>query len=219
MEVDSGYFKVNETFACIRELISDTSDIRFPTYAKEDEIWGKYYRVPATGNYVICLLTTLKSMDFEFHLLIEVTADRHIQAIEPYFHGNYPCCWINFDGFFRFGDGVAIRCCGTGSSYCGAQRYLFQNVSPQDSLIALEDNAFFVDEDNSYQEIQSVWSYHHDRVSIEYNYITGSWNWDKNGEEVTFQREKEKRESYTFPLMNGVIVISDESKIPKSIFD
>lgn len=218
LEADSGVFNRDKAFDCLRKLITDTSEVRFPTYAEKDETWGKYYFVPATGNYIVCIMTELESVDFEFHLLIEVQNDGHIQTIEPYFHGNYSCCWTNFDGFFRFGNGLAFRYCGTGSGLCSAQRYLFDKVWPQDSLTALEDFTFFTYEGDEYSKIRSEWRMDHDSVSINYEFVFGKMKWIEARDEFRFKPKKKKQESYTFPLVNGVISIPDNMKIPEGIF-
>lgn len=218
LDADSGFFKRDEAFACLRELIADTSEVRFPSYADKEEVWGKYYRVQATGNYIVCIMTVLESVDFEFHLLIEVKNDGRIQVIEPYFHGNYSCCWTNFDGFFRFGEGLAIRTCGTGSGFCDSHRYLFQKVTQQDSLVALQENMFSSMEGNDYYEIQSKWSCNRDSVFIDYEYVSGKMKWIEAKQEYRMRPKKKKQESYAFPLLNGVISISDKSKIPEGIF-
>lgn len=217
LTADSGVFNRDEAYKYLLKLVKDKSLIELPEFADKNEVWGKYYTIPSSKKKIVCL-EVMPAIDFEFHLLLELDEKGLIRALEPYFHGNYSCCWTNFDGFFRFGEGVAFRACGTGSGFCDASRYLFQRVAPQDSLVALQENLFSSMEGDDFYEIRSDWKCSADSVFIDYTYVSGKLFWIEESQSYQQEPLKQETSNYSFPLVNGTIYISDESELPTDKF-
>ena len=125
---DSGYIRAAEGLPALRAAgLTDTLH-PYNGFQSTDTV-GKYYRIPERAGYLVC--ASQLSHD-EGHTLAEIGTDGRVVRAEPFYHGNYACCWTGYrEGFRKYGDFFGLKICGTGSGHCADYLFLFQEVIPQ----------------------------------------------------------------------------------------
>jgi|GEM_PF-1868087 len=130
---DSGYvIKETGVRLMILNSLNDTSRLGNWDLIKSHAIIGKYYK-DVSGDYIACMVDY--SSDFETHLVMQIDPKGQLKSSQRFHHGNYACCWTDLtSGFRRYGRYYAISTCGTGSGHCSEYLYLFERLTPQDSI-------------------------------------------------------------------------------------
>jgi len=139
---DSGFVSYkNGLDFLISKGITDTSKIQ--EYHNNSDTIGKYYKIPESGNYIVCMKESLKKLFFPTLLLLEIQPDGNIIKKERYIHGNWDCCWKNdYEGFNKYGQFFSLKTCTTGSGLCAGSLYVFKEVSPQDELTPITESHY-----------------------------------------------------------------------------
>ncbi|MFN5417271.1 MAG: hypothetical protein ACK5B9_09465 [Flavobacteriia bacterium] len=122
--IDSACLKAQDLFPFLvgQKLIKAKDTIN--TVFNASDTIGKFYR---SGNEITLCFEEFntKLFEFETHVIAEFIVNEKgkakFKSKTRYFHGNYPCCWNNFDGFIKKGDYFFIKTCGTGSGFCAGQ--------------------------------------------------------------------------------------------------
>lgn len=163
---DSGFIRKKDVLNILKyNHLTDTTASGWTLYPDTDT-FGKYYRQP-DGNIMACLLD-VGGPSFETHLLMEVRPDDSLISAERFFHGNYPCCWENFDGFGKFRDYYYLKICNTGTAFCMSSICVFKNVQPQDSMSPIIQGYWSGSMGGEARDLTSQWTINGDSLLMHY---------------------------------------------------
>jgi hypothetical protein len=213
LKSDSGYIRKMEGLAfLILHSFTDTTESYWKEIKETDTI-GKYYRISATGNYIICFADYGKGIFSPTNLLLELNNKKtNIIKHVRYSHGTYPCCLNNISlNLNKIGDFYYINTCSTGSGFCSKSIYLFKSVSAPNKLlcIPLEMNWFMY---GNFQILSSTMVLKDTILAVKYVYEQGiDINIpDSLKPEKSFQI-KEKRDTFSvrYIYRNGNWIVLD----------
>lgn len=116
----------------------NSTEYYYTWYSAPNDTIGKYYKVE-TGNFIVAL-----SLSREI-LLLEIDSDSNLVNSELFGHGNYACCWNDFDDMLkRYNNYLGVMTCGTGTAYCSSYITFFKNnIVPQNGVPAYESSIGF----------------------------------------------------------------------------
>lgn len=111
---------------------NDTLDINRPDLKPNDTI-GKFYGLDNGNRIALLKDITHPNRWPTILLLIEYAPDGTVIQTEPYWAGNYLCCWKDGEwGFYRHDGGYfSIKTCETGSGFCAGDLQVFKGFAPQ----------------------------------------------------------------------------------------
>lgn len=202
---DSGYINKKQGLPfLLHRKFSDTTQKSW-RYIKDTDTIAKYYK-KNKNTYFICFFDyNMIQYDFETNLLIEIKVSskkQEVIKVERYFHGNYSCCWNNFDGFQKKGDYFMFNYCGTGSGYCSSQMVIMQDVLPQEKASYILNNNSFCNSEFGYYSTcyGRLLKISDSQVEIEYHYQNGKMGpncfdgevSEKNVYKITFTKHIDK---------------------------
>lgn len=208
---DSGVITENMVLpALLEEEALDTVVERRKVFTDTVRI-GKYYKT-SNGNYMACITTAGL---FEYLLLFEVTPAGEIVALQPYFHGNYACCYRGeLDGFGRVADYFYIKTCGTGTAYCSSELYMFREVRPQDDTGSITASRWvgYTGEEGGYKDLTSTMEIKDDSIIMHYRAVEGI-------QKVNYNKvKKSRRFEITYISVNGSWQATDTTALYRNEF-
>lgn len=210
---DSGFVtkKIGLPFLIAHQL-TDTTGVYWNDLKSNDTI-AKYYRLKDNGHFLYCTVDYNPDYIFETRILLELNQSCKILQVERYYNGNYACCWANlYEGFQKYGDYFGIKTCSTGSGFCASNLYLFEKLTPQDSLEPIVTDYYEAmgGADLNPRVLKSTFSLKKDELRVNYTLEEGVI-----GHDDQFKVQKTKR--FTVPYRRrGISWVAQDSTMFKS---
>ncbi|MBO9732497.1 MAG: hypothetical protein J7623_27895 [Chitinophaga sp.] len=145
------------------------------SYINDTDTIGKYYRLNDEVTYLACILHYTGD-GRENLLLFETNSRGAVTKSFHYYYGVAHCCWMHaFDGFGRMGNYFFVRTCGTGTSMCTSELYLFKTALAQEAQQPVSEWYWMGSNaaDPAIHGVSSVVNVQGDSVQVHYTVVAG----------------------------------------------
>lgn len=126
---------IRYAFTLDQQAPKDSSQYYMKWYHERADTIGKYYVFDSTGNYLAAISSA------SIILLFELNPQGEIISHDMIGHGNYSCCWQDFDDMLKkYNSYFGVVTCGTGMSYCAKYVTFFKDgLTPQSASVPLDE--------------------------------------------------------------------------------